>query len=210
MVRPLLLACLFAIIGSGPAYGDFIVAQYIFSNGSGASVPVSTTGPGVTASDLTLVGVTLATHDQNFFSGGDWPVGAFGNGYYQFTLAPTTGYMLDFSTAHFDYTIGTNPTFTTKLVTSVDGFTTPLSTHVNNAGITGQSDSLASLGLQNGPVTFRMYGQVDATSGQSGFYAGNMAIFSPSPPAVTPEPSSLVLILCGSGLFYCVHRRKYS
>jgi hypothetical protein len=134
-------------------------------------------------------------------------VGAFGNSYFELTLAPVAGSAIDFSTARLDYTIGTNPTFTTKLVTSVDGFTTPLATHVNGPGGTTLSDSLASLGVQNDPVTIRMYGQVDSNSGQSGFFGSDATIFSVHNPvtAATPEPSALCLMLVGGGLLYCAY-----
>jgi hypothetical protein len=80
-----------------------------------------------------------------------------------------------------------------------------LSSHVSGPGISSYSDSLAVLGLQSGPVTFRMYGQVDNTSGQSGFYNGSMGFNGGV--VATPEPGTFGLLAC-AGLALLARRSQ--
>jgi hypothetical protein len=207
-MRKLLLPALllFAIF---PAHGG-IIAEYTFTGGS--TTPLTSSISGLQGSDLTRNGVTpILLGNPNAFFGTDWPVGTYGSGYFQVTLTPDAGISIDYSLVSFDYTIGTNPTFTTELVSSVDGFTTPLSSHDSGAGITGYSDSLAALGLQGGPVTFRMYGYVDSNFGSSGFYAGSVDFSATADPLVasTPEPSALNWF-AGAGALLLVLLRRFT
>ena len=112
---------------------------------------------------------------------------------------------LDYSLAAFDYAIGTNPTFTTDLRSSLDGFTSSLGLHTSSPGISDYSDSIASLGQQSGTVTFRLYGSVDSNTGSSGFYAGNMDFNGIA--VVVPEPSTGGLI-AEAGLLLAYLRRR--
>jgi len=98
-------------------------------------------------------------------------------------------------------------------VSSVDGYASALSTHVDPVGVQTYSDSLAALGAQSGAVTFRIYGYVDANFGTSGLYAGNASFNSSSQAVIasgTPEPSSLALIFGGGLAIVISWRRRHS
>ena len=174
--------------------------------------PVTSTEANLSAGVLSRNGVTPVATDSLFYNATDWSVGAYGTGYYQLSLTPNAGFQIDYSTVTFDYVVGSNPTFTTKLVSSVDGFSSALSTHVDSPGVSSYSDPLAALGVQSGTVTFRIYGYVDNNSGSSGLYAGNVTFNSTGESVAgsgTPEPSSLALIFAG-GLALAFARRRLS
>jgi hypothetical protein len=116
--------------------------------------------------------------------------------YVEWTVAPNPSYVVDYTSATLDYTIGTNPTFTHEIRTSLDGYTGAIASHTTNAGSTVYSDPLTVLGIRTDPVTFRLYGQVDAASGASGFYNSSMSITAPDGAvyAAVPEPASLSLV----------------
>ncbi len=178
--------CLAAATPSPCAY----VALYVFGSDP---VPVSSSLAGLTASSLTRNGVTDGGTSSVSYLGGQWPIDVFGASYYEATLTPNPGVSIDYSTITLDYVIGTNPTFTSELLSSVDSFTTPLSTHISSPGRTDYSDPLASLGLQGGPVTFRIYGYVDSDLGASGLFGGSLSFGTTGNPivTVTPEPATL-------------------
>jgi hypothetical protein len=203
------LSLLLLSLAAAPCAWSGTLAIYLF-DGTANPKPATSVVPGLIAGDLSMHGLTLGSSDHLFFSGNDWPINAYsGTAYFEVTLAPVAPYAIDYSSVTFDYTIGTNPTFTIELLSSVDGFTTPLSTHVNAPGITGQHDSLASLGIQTGPVTLRLFGFVDATSGQSGFYTGNLS-FNGSNAILTPEPQSSWLLAASSIALLAFARRLRS
>jgi hypothetical protein len=175
--------------------------------------PVTSSDPNLTASPLSRIGVTDAVTGGLFYTGTDWPVAAFSAAYYELTVAPHAGYYIDFSSVDLDYTIGTNPTFTSEVLTSLDGYTTPVpgTSHVSSAGSSPYNDSLASLGQQSGPVTLRIYGYVDSNFGASGLYAGSLDLASAGPAVIataTPEPASFALFGAGGLALLAARRRR--
>jgi hypothetical protein len=190
-------AVLVAVSMAVPAW-NATLALYVFDGTD--NVPVTTTLAGISASNLTQHGLTQAQVGAPlFFAASDWPVNAFGASYFELTLTPNPSTLVDFSTVTLDYTIGTNPVFNTELRSSVDGFTTSLATHLNPSGISVHSDALAALGVQSGPVTFRLYGfAVDDSFGSSGFYNSSLSFNTTADPIVIPEPASLTMIAVGS------------
>jgi hypothetical protein len=174
-----------------------------------ADSPATSVPSGVTAGDLTQNHLTFQQGGETiFFTATDWPVGAFVTSYFEWSIAPGIDTLwIDYSAATFGYTIGTNPTFTTELRTSLDGFTSSIATEVSNAGISDYpADSLAELGRQTGTVTFRLYGYTNGNFGSSGFY--NSSINIDGITVMTPEPSTGGL-LAGAGLLLaCLLRRS--
>ena len=209
-MRSLLLSSLLALIATVPGTSAQI-ALWVF-NGSDP-IPVTTTEANVSAGDLSRNGITPIATDTLFYNGTDWSVGDYGAGYYELSLTPDAGFQIDYSTVTFDYIVGSNPTFTTKLVSSVDGFTSALSTHTDSPGSASYSDSLAALGVQSGTVTFRVYGFVDGNFGSSGLFGGSVS-FNSTDEAVgatgAPEPSSFALIFGGGLALAIVRRRRHS
>src|SRR5690348_15765436 len=143
-MRPLIVL-LVTLAAAAPGSAGTL-ALYVFDGGD--PEPVTSSVAGLIGSDLTRNGVVPDQTGDSFSDvGTDWPTAAYSStAYYEVTLTPAVDYAIDYSTVTFDYTIGSNPTFTTEILSSVDDFTTPLSSHVSNAGISGYSDSLAALG----------------------------------------------------------------
>lgn len=196
--------CIITLAGALPGWSGTLALWSFDGNGT---VPVNSTAVGVTAGDLTQVNLTNASSSSLFFSASDWPVGNYGNSYFEFSITPDSGLALDFTSGTMDYVIGTNPSFTIELFSSADGFTTALSSHTDSAGIQSYSDSLAAIGSQSGTVTFRLYGFVDTTSGQSGFYGGSMALNGSLVESV-PEPASWMLVAGGGLALIGLSRRR--
>jgi len=174
-----------------------------------ADSPATSVPTGVTADDLIQNNLTFQQGAETiFFTATDWPVGAFGTSYFEWSISPGIGTLwIDYSAATFGYTIGTNPTFTTELSTGVDGFTSSIATEVSGAGITNYpSDSIAALGQQTGTVTFRLYGYTNGNFGSSGFYNSSININGLT--VMTPEPSTGGLIAGGGLLLGRLRRRS--
>jgi len=203
-MRSLLLSLAVIVLTALPGASTQL-AFWDFSGAATDPLTITSTDPNLFASSLSRNGVTPVTTGGLFFNGTDWPVAAFGAAYYEMTLTPGVGYEIDYTTATIDWVVGSNPTFTTELVTSLDGYATPLASHVDSPGVSSYSDSLASLGIQTDSVTFRIYGYVDSNGGSSGLYAGNLTFNASDPsavsliPAAVPEPSTLSLL--GASLF---------
>ncbi len=190
---------------AAPSWSTMLVSQYVFQNGVDP-VPNTFVVPHLSSSGISHTGITLVGNDSLFFSGNDWPVGSFGGAYFEVTLTPDPDYLIDFSTVEFHYVVGSNETYTTGLFSSVDGYTTNLGDHIDPIGIQTWDDSLAVLGVQSSAVTFRLYGFVDANTGQSGLYAGNASFFADSDPMVftgVPEPGTLGMLAGGALLLAC-------
>ncbi len=137
----------------------------------------------------------MRDHRSLFFAAEDWLAGSYSaTKYFERTVTPGSGVSVDYTTATLQYTIGTNPTFTHEIRTSLDGFTSAIASHITNPAQETYSDPLAALGIQTGAVTFRLYGQVSSVFGTSGLYAGNMGIFADDGAVITPEPASLGLV----------------
>jgi len=208
-MRSLLLSSLLALIATVPGTSAQL-ALWVFTGAD--PIPVNSTEANLSAGDLSRNGITPIATTTLFYNGTDWSVGDYGKGYFELSLTPDAGFQIDYSTVTFDYVVGSNPSFTTKLVSSVDGFSSALSTHTDAAGSATYSDSLAALGVQSGTVTFRVYGFVDGNFGSSGLFGGSVAFNSPDEAVVVtdaPEPSSLALIF-GGGLALAIARRGLS
>lgn len=195
---------------AAPSWSATLVSQYIFQTGVDPA-PNTFVVPHLSSSGIGHPGLTLATNDTLFFSANNWPIGAFAGAYYEITLTPDPDYLIDFSTVEFDYVLGSNETFTTGLFSSVDSYTTNLGPHSAAPGIGTYGDSLAVLGTQSNAVTFRLYGFVDANSGQSGLYGGSASFFADSDPMVftgVPEPRTLGLLGVGALVLSCLRARR--
>jgi len=191
-----------------PGSATALLTQYLFGSDP---VPASSIALHLTAGDLTLVGAPVATANALFYNANssDWPQGSLGSVYYEVTLDIDPGYILDFTAVTLDYVVGSNPTFTTALKSSVDGYVGALSSHVDAPGISNYSDSLADLGTQSGSITFRIYGEVDSASGTAGLYGGSLSFLGPGPTlAATPEPSTFALFAGGGLLLGLARKRK--
>jgi hypothetical protein len=204
-MRSFLLSSLLGLMTVVPGASSQL-ALWLFTGGD--PIPVNTTEANVSAGDLSRNGVTPVTTNTIQYSATDWPIGAYGGGYFELSLTADDGFLIDYSTVTFHYVIGTNATFTTELVSSVDGYSSPLSSHVSSPGTPTYDDSLAVLGEQSGTVTFRLYGYTD-NSNPAGLYAGNLSFNSAVEPVVssTPEPSSIALLF-GGGLALAIARRR--
>jgi hypothetical protein len=208
-MRSLLLSSLLGLMATVPGTSAQL-ALWVFTGAD--PIPVTSTDANLSAGDLSRNGVTPTSTDTLFYTGTDWSVGGYGAGYFELSLTPHAGFQIDYSTVTFDYVVGSNPAFTTMLVSSVDGFSSALSTHTDPPGSQTYSDSLAALGVQSGSVTFRVYGFVDSNFGSSGLFGGSVSFNSPAEAVVAtgaPEPSSLALIF-GGGLALAIARRRLS
>lgn len=192
----MLVLCAALLVAWAAPISASTVALWIFTGAD--PIPVNSTATGITASNLTRNGITDTPATTLFFGGSDWPVGGFSaTSYFEMTLSPNPGFSVDYTSINLDYVVGSNPTFTTDLRSSLDGFTSSLATHVDSPGASTYDDSLAALGIQSGPVTFRIYGQVDVNTGTSSLYAGSVLFDGASEAVFSPEPSSMCLMAAG-------------
>jgi hypothetical protein len=170
-------------------------------DGAHPLVAEDTQTEGLSETDLAMVGLTRALLDNpKFFASNGWTVGQYSDTkYFEWTVTTDPSYVFDYTTATLDYQIVVSRPFTYEIRSSVDGFTTAIASHRSTADFTSYSDSLAALGVQAGAVSFRLYGQMEAMGGPSGFYGGSMRVTADDGAliAAVPEPANIGLVLTG-------------
>ena len=125
--------------------------------------------------------------------------------YYTFTLTPATGYQINASNLSVgSRSTGSGPT-TLSLFSSIDNYTTPLSTANTSNGSTW---ALASLpftvtGATDQAVTFRLYGSGGAgTIGNGNWRIDDLSLTAQA----VPEPSTYAMIGLGAALLLGIQR----
>jgi hypothetical protein len=132
------------------------------------SVPVAVEDPNVTASFLSatvppLIQPGLASNgDFLFFPWSTDPSSPDTAKYYEFTIAPSAGFEINYTTV--TYTIASLGTKKWEIRSSLNGYASAIGSPVtiNPDGLhQAVSHNISSLGTQTGPVTFRIYGYND-------------------------------------------------
>ncbi len=204
-----------------------VLYDFTGSSGSQVSENPTTVSSGITAGSLGRgAGLTTATNggqDSINSMGFETSTSLVANDYYTFSVGPTAGNRVNFSTlAYTDRHSGSGPaSFSVR--SSVDGYATSLltynisSTNTSNVSHTLDLSSVGTLQNLSSSVEFRIYGY--NASGSTGTYR----ILSPSAgtgltisgtfvtAAAAPEPGTLALLgtvaVPGMGLLAARRRR---
>lgn len=204
---------------SGVGLADILVSYNTFGNvGTETAEPPASTAANLSATDLSLVGVTAASNG-NRFGGNNWAVGNtlnITNDYISLTITPDSGYTFSISdiVVAFDRS-GTGPSnFTFR--TSFDGFATDLFTPIarTTTGVQSTSNTVSSLNDVGSALEIRLYGyNAGSATGTAGI---DTAVNSPNfiisgTVSVVPEPAAVSMLLLGLlGARGAMHRRKKS
>ena len=187
--------------------------------------PAGTLGDFIDSANLTLGAGITASSAADTFGGSGFNSTALasaitGDQYLSFTLTPTTGYAVSFTSLSLLSGVSTATTsFHGEVLSSATGFNSGASLHSYSFSSTSaplQSITLSGVSaLQNvtGPVEFRIYGWRD-TGGTSTFrlrsLTGNDLVLNGTVSAV-PEPTTYAAILGALTLAGVVmHRRRRS
>jgi hypothetical protein len=186
---------------------------------------------GITANaalDLTQTGVTAFASDGTFAATGWGTSGVADTGkYFEFTVEPTAGNQITFSSlvgSVFRGSLGgaDHGAESWELRSSVDGFAasvgSPISLVGSPSGGQGQfSIALGSLGTTTGPTTFRIYGYNDTGTGRSGGLA-NSGLLPGTPSnlildgtvSAVPEPELTAGVIALGLLGFAIARKRIS
>lgn len=155
------------------AFAQELVSYNTFGNtGSETNEPPAATAANLTASNLTLVGITTSAN-ANRFGGSSWAVGNtlnVTNDYISLTITPTAGFSFSVtSIVVFLDRSATGPTnFTFR--SSSDSFATDLFTPIfrNNTGPIGTTNLVAGLNNISSSLELRLFGYNSGASGGTG------------------------------------------
>jgi len=142
------------IAAAGTASAQVTLAEWDVFGQPGTQVTQDATfsGPNVTGIDATRFGNNPST-GANSFSGNQWSVGS----YFAFAIDIDAGFVADLDTLYIGTrSSNTGPGFL-GLYSSVDGFTTPITTFVQpGADFLNHAVDLSGLGTVSGTVEFRV------------------------------------------------------
>jgi len=158
---------------------DAQIVTYPISSSPGSLSSLAATGVSshITASSLSMVGLTPISFDQTMAAASAWPVGSFGpSQYFQFSVTPEAGFAVTYSTLSYSLfrtVIGASSNIKSwQLHASLDGFSSSDITLANNdLGTAGNTqmvlfnNNISALGTKSTQVTFRLYGRDDGNSG---------------------------------------------
>jgi hypothetical protein len=158
---------------------DAQIVTYPISSSPGSVSSLAATGVSshITASSISMVGLTPISFDQTLAASSAWPVGSFGpSQYFQFSVTPEAGYAVTYSTLSYSLfrtVIGANSNIKSwQLHASLDGFSSNDITLANNdLGTAGNTEmvlfnnNISALGTRSTQVTFRLYGRDDGNLG---------------------------------------------
>lgn len=204
------------------------IVTYPIALTSGNSPSLSATGVGshITASDLTLVGMSRVAFTQSF-SGSSWPLGTFDSGkYFQFSVTPEAGYAVTYSTltySLFRTVLATTDVKTWELRASLDGFASSniqlASNSLEGVGSLTMArfiNNISALGTQSGQVTFRLFGQDNGNTGnglaglvnRTEFAGTGSDVLLGGSISAVPEAEQIGMIAAGSLLAFGYLRRR--
>jgi hypothetical protein len=130
-----------------------------------------------------------------------------GTGYYEFTLTPMAGFVVNLNNLTFDYAVSGNVTASYVVRSSISGFGTDIAPPVSTGSGTfaPATISLTAPQYQNlsTPVTFRIY-IWDDKSGSMSDLLDNITLNGDF--AAVPEPSTWAMMLAGAGLLGATQR----
>lgn len=190
MKKILVLAAMVAMMVANDCSAGLIVRNSIDGANPGVFSPFTAgqeTGANVSAEGIGRVGVS-GDNAANAYRTGSWNVAALDTGrYVTFTITPTAGYAIDFSS--FTYSgsaTGSGPT-SAAFRSSADGFTSNLGA----ASVAGATIDLSTLTKVTSTIEFRLYAW--GAKNQSGTMGIDSFSFQGGVSAV-PEPSALLLV----------------
>jgi hypothetical protein len=202
-----------------------VLAQYnLDSVPSDSTTPYSAESQDISVSTTPLtVGPDLAGYTNvlaGHFDATGWPVEFNANdAYISFSIAPTTGNQIEYSSMTFTWKLE-SPESATKLAvrSSVDGYGSDLFNATYDPGSTAPhavNVDLSGLAPQSGQVQFRFYGYGDGNGSTGGALAGLHGAGQGGSPLVVngtlspvPEPASMALLMLGAGGLLVTRRRQ--
>ena len=140
--------------------------------------------------------------------------GGFGSAIGEFTVAPLTGYRLNITGLSFDERNagGAGPT-AFHVLTSADGFTSPIVSGAlaqNAPGFTNHAVSLSLFNLTD-PFVVRLVSTGREEYPMSAWYLDNVTLNVEAVPIATAVPEPATLLLLGTGIsFFTTRRRRRS
>jgi hypothetical protein len=210
-IRMMVSGLFTAILLVGSTFASTAGATTIYSFDSFVMTP-STTTANTTASNFSFTsagGTTLCWASPY----PDAACGGFGSAIGEFTIAPVAGYSLTVTGLSFDERNAGGGTFgptAFHVLTSADGFTSPIISGALTQGATAFTNHAVSLSLFNitDPFVVRLVSTGRDVFPMSAWLLDNVTLNVEAIPVATAVPEPTTLLLLGTGIGFVAKRRR--
>jgi hypothetical protein len=199
-----------AILLVGSTFAGTAAATTIYSFDGFVYTP-STTTANTTASNFSFTSAVGVSQCTLFGPPNNVACGGFGSATGEFTVAPLAGYRLTITGLSFDErNVGVFGPTAFHVVTSADGFTSPIVSGALTQGAPAFTNHAVSLSLFNltDPFIVRLVATGRDDYPMSTWFLDNVTLNVEAVPVATAVPEPATLLLLGTGMGFIAQRRR--